>query len=482
MIRIVNICFLVICVLFSSLSQAQESSADVNNETFLSKTLGKMSVSPHVGLLHSWGDIRQDNVLPSFFQGEHNKLGYGVNLDYRITDFLSVSGGILHGSLVGKKDNVNTLGALNEPFDLGTGIQFNTELLELTLPRVDLNVTRLLFKDRVNFFNKFSLGVMASYGLVFTSSKIYAQSNQDFNLIYSKERGRTGKTTEGVISFGAKASYEISNRFDVFAEASMRNTFDDKLDAWIGGDHNDSYSYTAIGFTYRFKDKRKKSSSENEVVSNPVIDASTAVDMKPVAEESVPQTIVFGKYLYKNSPMSNVAIVVYDEDNNPIDTVMTDANGYFEYKKLNADQNLTFKPINLNELDADDVLISTMEAKSKDAIQGDFFTTDTDNPKVNTAIDTKKDMVDLADTAVYSISKNYGYFVSVAAFRGLNKAQGVADKIVKMGDTPTIIANLTNTWYLVTIERYTNKAEAIQAMMEARERGYDNAWVHIKLQ
>ena len=169
----------------------------------------------------------------------------------------------------GSKDNVNTTGAENEPRDLGFGILFKTDLFEFILPRVDFNVTRLLFKDESKFFNRFSANIIASHGLVYTDSKIYAQQDEGVNLIYEKSKGRRGnigKTTEAVTSYGLGLSYIINDRFDIGVESTIRNVWNDVLDAWGSeGSANDKYSFTSVGITYHLR-KRKEVVRTGDVV------------------------------------------------------------------------------------------------------------------------------------------------------------------------------------------------------------------------
>lgn len=223
--------------------------------------LEKFSVTPQVGLLRSWGDFDTE-ALNGFLN--QNKLGVNLLLNYKLNKFISISAGGLYGKLSGTQDDVNTANAKVAPVsDLGLGVLFKTDLFELTLPRIDLNVTRLIFKDKSKFFNKFSIGLIGSHGLVFSDAKIYAQQDEELNLNYvnpkakSDKRGNSGSTIEAVTSYGLGLSYIINDRFDIGVESTIRNVWNDRLDAWeTDGTANDKYSYTAVGVTYHLR-KRK---------------------------------------------------------------------------------------------------------------------------------------------------------------------------------------------------------------------------------
>jgi len=479
----VRFLFIALCVFCFSNIYAQESAssnAEIDKKPLFDRIIQKTSITPHIGVLHAWGDFKKDGFLPSFVQPEYNKLGFGINLDYHLTNYLSISGGVLYGSLEGRNDDVNTLGAVNEPYDLGVGIQFNTNILELTLPRVDLNVTRLIFKDKVKFFNKVSFGVMASYGIVMYDTKIYAQSDEDVSLLYSKFRGRTGKTTEAVASFGGKVSYVVNNRLDISLESSLKNVFNDKLDAWVAGKYNDAYSYTGIGITYHLKKRDyivKNLSTEIEELPIAAVEPKSDVVEKDTKKVEKSNT-VYGKYEYKKLPAGDTPIVVLDKNGTPIDTIRTDQLGNFEYNKSNPDQKVSFKPLNLDKIDGNDITLYTYNKENGNVIEEFKFE---GKKKEEVAVVKEKPVTDSKkDSKKVVLSDEEGYYVSVAAFRKEKTARLMADELTEAGLTPTIIKNLQDTWYLITVSRHTTKVEALQEMQVIREKGFPKAWVHIK--
>jgi len=52
-----------------------------------------------------------------------------------------------------------------------------------------------------------------------------------------------------------------------------------------------------------------------------------------------------GRYNYNNLPMKNTALVLYDENGFPVDTIFTDEFGNFNYSKIAYDNNFTLVPI-----------------------------------------------------------------------------------------------------------------------------------------
>ena len=132
---------------------------------------------------------------------------------------------------------------------------------------------------------------------------IYAQEDEDVSLIYRREgakRGSSGKTVEAVTSYGLGLSYIINDRFDFVIESTIRNVWNDRLDAWESpGSNNDKYSYTAVGFTYHLK-KRKEITKftnnqpnilANEVEVEKMQEVEIAKDEEEVAEKVIPVVI-----------------------------------------------------------------------------------------------------------------------------------------------------------------------------------------------
>jgi len=71
---------------------------------------------------------------------------------------------------------------------------------------------------------------------------------------------------------------------------------------------------------------------------------------KNLADENI-----IGTFTYNDLPLENSYLLVYDESGNPVDTIITDGQGNFVYKKLDPEGAYTFKPLNFS--DSDDVFI-----------------------------------------------------------------------------------------------------------------------------
>jgi hypothetical protein len=381
-----------------------------------------LSLTAQFGVLQSWTDFTDDG-FGNLLDANSSELGIGLLLNYKLNKVISISTGALYGKLTGGTDKVNTLGAVNEPSDLGFGILFKTNLLEITLPRVDINLTRLIFKDRSKFFNKFSIGLLGSHGLAYTNSKIYAQQDESAHLLYGKSRGRTGNTIEGVTSYGSSLSYIINDRFNLGLESTIRNVHNDKLDAWVSpGSINDKYSYTAINLTYHFK---KGKSAVNKL---------TDAQSTPLLVEKVEE----------------IAEIV--------DEVTADADKIEEIEEVTA------------------VVEKVEEVKEEETVEVTKVLED----KPEEALAEKEDDTPVGNNSDITVYEGTGFFITVAAFRNLSTSKKVIKDLRTKGENPLLVRNKSKTWYLIAITRYENEQTALDKMKEARANGYEDAWVLYK--
>jgi hypothetical protein len=211
---------------------AQDSKRKDNNKNEkIEEILSHLSVTPQVGFLNYWGDFSNQSGLENFTDSENNKLGFGVLVNYTISDVLSISAGVLVGSIQGTNLTIDTKNASNNTADYGMGVLHKTNLFEITFTRINLNLSRLILKDNVDFFDKFSVNVFASQGLVSFDSKLYALNEESVNLKYAPDRGQSGKMNKSVTTFGSFLTYTINDRFDLGLESSIRYVYSDKLDA-----------------------------------------------------------------------------------------------------------------------------------------------------------------------------------------------------------------------------------------------------------
>lgn len=388
------------------------------------KIINKLSVTPHVGWLHSWGDFRTESFMPNFLDPDENKLGYGLRLNYDLSKVFKLSTGFLAGELRGTHEMINTANAVTQPSGLGLGIFYETDMFEFTLPRVDFNLSRFIFKDESKLFNKLSFNLFLSHGLVYYNSQVYAVEDEGVELQYSKQRGRSGKTVEAVTSYGAEVSYVLNDRFDVNLGTSIRNVWNDKLDAWVSdGSLNDKFSYTYVGVSYYFKkrDYIVKTFDEEE-------DKLLAKEERVVEEEEEEE--------------KEEEVEIIEEPKKEV---------------------------------VEEVKKEIVEEPKKEEVKKVVEEVKKEEPKKVE----KKEPAPTIPTD-FSLYEGDGKFVIVSAYRGMERAVVDAKSLKEKGENPIIVKNRTNTWYLVAIARYDDKAVALEKMREARTNGYDKSWVLLK--
>lgn len=433
-------CLLLCAVLVSSLNSfGQSDDMDKADMVKMAKKPFKerISVTGSIGWLHAWGDFKTDGFFPSFLQSDANELGYGVLFNYELSNVFSISTGAVIGQLEGRLDNIATVNAINNSTDFGKGIEFRTDLFEITLPRINANITRAIFKDRSPFFNKVSVGLFLSQGLVFYDSQIFAQDPEgtDVNLVYSDVRGASENTSSLVTAFGGNIMYRLNDKFDIGVESSIRVAYTDDLDAWEAGDFDDGYSYTGVSLTYHFGRKSKNGSTTKE---------SLLAEKEAMKKEAMKEV----EEAPKKEEMMKEEVVEKKEE------MVDKMEDKMEEKKEEA-------------VEKKEEMIDKMEDKVEDKME----------EKKEEVI--KKEEPKVTQKEEKPVITGYRYYVVVAAFKGQTSTDLLMTRLKKKGEEPVVIRNLEDTWNLVTIAEYDNKPTALKEMKKARGKGFDKAWVHI---
>lgn len=111
---------------------------------------------------------------------------------------------------------------------------------------------------------------------------------------------------------------------------------------------------------------------------------------------------VFGKFSYKNLPLANTAVVVFDEDGIPIDTIYTNSLGMYNYEKLTSDQ-VYFMLLDQESYNADELLMLQID---KDGNTLKKLAYDKSSGMFTELADGDGDVVELSDTIETSDSSN----------------------------------------------------------------------------
>jgi outer membrane protein OmpA-like peptidoglycan-associated protein len=70
-----------------------------------------------------------------------------------------------------------------------------------------------------------------------------------------------------------------------------------------------------------------------------------------------PELMISGIFEYKKLPKANTALVLLNENGEPIDTIYTDANGKFQYNKIDFDKASSIRPLNMTDKELADAIV-----------------------------------------------------------------------------------------------------------------------------
>lgn len=401
------------------------------NKQKSAKIQNNISFKLELGVLNAWSDIMTYQYYQPLTNVNSNQLGAGITLNYQLSKAFYATGHFMRGKLQSVK---RTIPLAHYDFNKH-GLYFSSPLSETSLG-FGFNVFNLIkYKEK----RKLNLDLFASHGLCYYESQVRDLDGKIY--VINKQRGRTGKTTEAVSSYGGMISYRVNDQYDIGLSSSLRNVWNDKLDAWIGGDYNDKYSFTTLSLTYhlrpRDRERKKKLKKvepdviepaviEPPVIKPPVVDTPTAdtpaVVTPPIVKPPVvkPPTVV-------DPPVVKPPVVV----DPPVVTPPKE------------DRTKTDSP--------DVVKPGTEQSGNREILNGVPFSTEK------------------------------GYFVIVGCFKALENAQTEARNW--QIDTKSIcnLQSQSGTWYMVSTSRHDTRNEALRAMADIRNAGKcKDAWVHVK--
>lgn len=412
------------------------------------------TLTADLGILNAWGDVQTYQYYHVWTNRNENQFGAGLTLNYWIKNTFYVGGHYARGRLVGTKRD---FGLAKTDFN-STGLYFETLLSETSL-RAGFNPLNLI---KNNPERRLILDVNIGHGLCYYESLLYKLDGTPY--IVDKIRGRTGPTTEGVSTLGGGIMYKINHKYDVGLSTSGRFVWNDKLDAWIAiGSANDMYSFTSLSLTYHLNPNKPK----------PIRFVEKDPEVLPEPDDTL-----IAKITEPVEPIDTVVKVVVTTDP-PKEPVVADPNDPRQpvtpITPVTPVEPVTPEPVTPAEP-------VTPTVTSTDPPAGNVETTTT-TPTTNDGGNGGLGAGDVSTTnSDIPWSEANGYFVVVGCFKTKDNAIREA---VRWKSEEKAIMNLdskSGTWYMVAVERYDTKKEALQHMNKVRDSGRSpGAWVHIKL-
>jgi len=444
---------LIMCALFVPSAYSQEKPLGL-------KIMENTTFTADMGLLHFWGDMQTYPYYHVMTNKNENQFGAGLTLNYWFDNTFYVGGHYARGKLVGTKRTFR----LAQTNFKESGLYFETLLSETSL-RVGVNPFNLINN---NPNRRFNLDLNMGHGLCYYESHLYKLDGTPY--LIDKLKGRTGPTTEAVTTFGGALLFKLNHKYDIGLGTSGRFVWNDKLDAWIGeGSANDLYTFTSLSLTYHLNPNKPKpirfvDKDEPEIL--PEVDSPVVAVVDPPVVDSPKVDVVDppvdgGETDQPDKKIDTPAVVV-----DPVDPV---------------------KP--------DTPLVQVTDPETEGGGTGGNNgttggTSGSDDPGTNTANTTEgtgsEGGLGAGQTSETNQgvpwSEDKGYFVIVGCFKTKDNAIREA---VRWKSQEKAIMNLNSksgTWYMVAVERYATKKEALQHMNKLRNSGRSpGAWVHVKL-
>ncbi|MCB0397660.1 MAG: PD40 domain-containing protein [Flavobacteriales bacterium] len=293
-----------------------------------------------LGLLHNYGEIKQNGLLPIGRNMNENQLGICFSLQKNVSNAVAVKGMIVGGRLQGTNRDLTLVSD-----EISRGAYFNTSLFETTLG-VQVDFYHLIMPWVINPNRKVRVEGYATIGFATFDSQIYKLKDQQPVSYLRKGIANTGKTREVVVPLGLQVAYQLTPKLDVSAELGLRITATDKLDGWIEtGSKNDKYSFVGLGVLYR---PGAKVTAKPEYVKSP--------DQNFSMQDIVKMWKAQRAYKEKNH---NVALALYQElyANNETNAYLNYKLGLTELKLGNKQEAITYlnKAHELDPMVAEDI-------------------------------------------------------------------------------------------------------------------------------
>ena len=234
------------CGLAIVLSTGIASAQEVENEGEskpLPAWLDNVYFGGSVGLTTTITNIKQYDLYP--VMKYRNEYGYGGEFyaGYSFSPVVSLDAHLAGYSLNGTNRSKQRY--------------FNTKAFAPSL-NLKLNLTNMIFSGSSKKDRKWSLSSYLGAGLTVFKSALYNLETDELVAIEGYTDRRlvdAERTMEISIPLGLQLTYKLTSKVDLFLDGRLTYVNTDKLDAYQGGSKAEYYSYHALGFNYKFKDK-----------------------------------------------------------------------------------------------------------------------------------------------------------------------------------------------------------------------------------
>jgi len=226
-----KVLIVILFLLFVSyIGHAQKQSQD-------SLFLPNLQIGISAGPSTFFGDIKQNQILPSSDYINEWRFAYGLNINYNISSVFTIRFQGLYGELAGSRKTEN--------------IWFENDYFEFNFSTT-ININNLFSEKRDNRLA--SLYGVAGFGLL-NYNTVVKRMDEYYVLKrvgYGQGTGIDGRYRQEFIMLGAGVEFRVNKRIRILLETVNKIPFSDILDGVESGHYNDSYNYTSLGVSYRF--------------------------------------------------------------------------------------------------------------------------------------------------------------------------------------------------------------------------------------
>jgi len=186
----------------------------------------------NAGLTSYYGDLSiYDNNFYNKLIHESG-MAMGIVVTKRLTPQFAVSGQLIAGKLLGKKDNTS----------------FESSLFEYNL-HVRINPIRLF---SYNQSSKFTWDILFGFG-----NFLFKSTKTEFLEGENRITEHAARVPELVYFVGSGVSYKFNEKMSIGAEISVHQFQNDKIDIVVANSNFDYFSYLNVGFTYYLRSFQK---------------------------------------------------------------------------------------------------------------------------------------------------------------------------------------------------------------------------------
>ncbi len=307
--------------IFPNQSFSQNSNASNENTQFR----GYWSVNLNGGTTLFWGDLRQNALIPVFKNENEVKIGYGLIINRQISPIFGVRGQIMNGQLSGTKRSYNRY--------------FIADIFETNI-NATVNLSNLFFQYKPQ--RLFSVYGMLGIGLTNWCTKVKVLGTHELVSENGCDNGLLERKKETVIPVGLGVDFRLNDNWFLNFESTLHGVNSDEVDMKEAKFKYDMYSYTSLGVSYKFNNRRKKTIYAEESIQE-FPDEEILLDNKPKVNviSEMPEMIYSGdEFIVKlivnkeNIDQGGQIIQYFPEGFLPISTILTKGNFMFEEQTL----------------------------------------------------------------------------------------------------------------------------------------------------